>query len=208
MEMDVVIDVVCPWCFVGKRQLDRALEMRPGVVSEVRYRPYQLSPETPAEGVDRNAYYEKKFGNSPQFQTARKHLLEMGEELGITFDFESECRIANTLDAHRLMRWGLSAGAQEAVAEGLMRAYFEKCQFIGDHGLLIEIAAGAGMDSALVADLLASDRDKELVEREVANARQMGISGVPMFIFDGKGALSGAQGAEMIVKAIDQQEAA
>ncbi len=208
MEIDVVIDVVCPWCFVGKRQLDRALEMRPGVVTEVRYRPYQLSPETPPEGVDRNAYYEQKFGNSPQFQTARKHLRETGEDLGITFDFDSECRIANTLDAHRLMRWSLSAGAQNAVAEGLMQAYFEQCKFIGDHDLLAVIAADAGMDRKLVAELLASDRDKELIAQEVANARQMGISGVPMFIFDGKGALSGAQGAEMIVKAIDQLEAA
>ncbi|WP_051555810.1 DsbA family protein [Kordiimonas gwangyangensis] len=117
MQIDVVIDVVCPWCFVGKRQLDRALEMRPGVVTSVRYLPYQLSAETPAEGVDRNEYYEKKFGNSPQFQAARQHLRTLGEALGIQFDFESECRIANTLDAHRLLRWGYGAGVQPQLAD-------------------------------------------------------------------------------------------
>lgn len=208
MQLDVVIDVVCPWCFVGKRQLDHALAMRPGAITEVRYRPYQLSPETPAEGVDRNTYYEKKFGDSPQFRAARQHLREQGEDLGIAFDFESECRIANTLDAHRLLRWALGAGVQDAVAEGLMKAYFEECKFLGDHALLTEIAVAAGMDGKLVAELLASDKDKDLIRGEIATAQQMGIRGVPMFIFDGRAGLSGAQGADAIVQAIDQLAAA
>ena len=208
MELDVVIDVVCPWCFVGKRQLDRALKARPGAVSEVRYRPYQLSPDTPPEGVDRNAYYEKKFGDSPQFRAARQQLMELGEDLGIKFDFTSECRIANTLDAHRLLRWALGADVQDAVAEGLMRAYFEDCKFLGDHGLLVEIASDAGMDAALVGELLASDRDKALIVREITLAQEAGIRGVPMFVFAGKGALSGAQGADTLIRAIDQLKAA
>lgn len=208
MDIDVVIDVVCPWCFVGKRQLDEALAMRPGKVTSVRYRPYQLSPETPAEGVDRNAYYARKFGNSPQFQAARQHLRDMGASLGIQFDFESECRIANTLDAHRLLRWALGAGVQDAVAEGLMRRYFEESKFIGDHALLREVAEEAGMDGALVADLLAGDADAEAVRRDIDGARRMGVQGVPFYIFDGKTALSGAQGAEAMAAAIDKLTAA
>ncbi len=154
MELDVVIDVVCPWCYVGKRQLDKALAERPGIVKTIRYRPFQLSAETPAEGVDRNEYYTKKFGDSPQFKASREHLIATGKSLGIEFDFENECRIANTLDAHRLLRWAMGAGVQLDVAERLMKAYFVECKFLGNHDLLVEIAGDAGMDAELVAELL------------------------------------------------------
>lgn len=208
MELDVVIDVVCPWCFVGKRQLDKALAQRPGIVNKVRYRPYQLSAETPAEGVDRAEHYARKFGDSPQYKAAREHLLVLGKELGINFDFESECRIANTLDAHRLIRWAMTPGLQEEVAEGLMKAYFEDCAFLGDHTLLVQIARDAGMDGDLVADLLSSDKDKDLIAGEVRQAHQMGIQGVPMFIFNGNAGVSGAQDASVLVQVIDKLQAA
>lgn len=208
MELDVVIDVVCPWCFVGKRQLDKALAQRPGVVKTVRYRPYQLSADTPAEGVDRAEHYARKFGDSPQYKAAREHLLRTGEELGINFDFESECRIANTLDAHRLIRWAMTPGVQEEVAEGLMKAYFEDCAFLGDHALLVQVARDAGMDGDLVQDLLASDKDKDLIAGEVQQAHQMGIQGVPMFIFNGNAGVSGAQDASVLVQVIDKLQAA
>ncbi len=210
MELDVVIDVVCPWCYVGKRQLDKALAERPDVVRQVRYRPYQLSAETPAEGVDRAEHYARKFGDSPQYKAAREHLLDLGKSLGIAFDFESECRIANTLDAHRVIRWAMSTGLQEAVAEGLMKAYFEDCAFLGDPTLLADVAAAAGMDGDLVKELLASDRDKDLIAAEVKQAHAMGIQGVPMFIFNQKAGVSGAQDASVLVQVIDklQSEAA
>ena len=207
MELDVVIDVVCPWCYVGKKQLDKALAQRPGVVSSVRWRPYQLSSETPDDGVDRAEHYAKKFGDSPQYKAAREHLLTVGKELGIAFDFESECRIANTLDAHRLIRWAMSPGLQNEVAEGLMKAYFEDCGFLGDHALLIDIARAAGMDGDVVKDLLASDQDKDLIATEVQQAHQMGIQGVPMFIFNGKSGVSGAQEASVLVQVIDKLQA-
>lgn len=207
MELDVVIDVVCPWCYVGKKQLDKALAERPGVVSVVRWRPFQLSSETPPEGVDRAEHYAKKFGDSPQFRAAREHLLSVGGELGIAFDFESECRIANTLDAHRLIRWAMSPNLQNEVAEGLMKAYFEDCAFLGDHALLVEIATAAGMDGTLVKELLASDKDKDLIAAEVNQAHQMGIQGVPMFIFNGKSGVSGAQEASVLVQVIDKVQA-
>lgn len=207
MELDVVIDVVCPWCFVGKRELDKALAERPGVVKKLRYRPYQLSAETPVEGVDRAEHYARKFGDTPQFRAAREHLLARGSELGIAFDFESECRIANTLDAHRLIRWAMTPGLQQEVAEALMKAYFEECAFLGDHGLLVEIAHSAGMDAELVKDLLATDRDKDLIVAEVKQAHQMGIQGVPMFIFNGRSGVSGAQEASVLVQVIDKLQA-
>lgn len=208
MELDVVIDVVCPWCFVGKRQLDKALAQRPGIVKKVRYRPYQLSAETPAEGVDRAEHYARKFGDSPQYKAARERLLQLGKELDIKFDFESECRIANTLDAHRLIRWAMTPGVQEDVAEGLMKAYFEDCAFLGDHSLLVQVARDAGMDGELVQELLSSDKDKDLIAGEVQQAHQMGIQGVPMFIFNGNAGVSGAQDASVLVQVIDKLQAA
>lgn len=204
MELDVVIDVVCPWCFVGKRQLEKAIAERPGVISAVRWRPYQLSAETPVEGVDRALHYKRKFGDSPQLATMREHLHAKGKELGITFDFESDCLIANTLDAHRVIKWAMGPGLQSEVIEGLMVAYFEQSQFLGDHELLVSIAEQAGMDGALVRELLTTDKDKDLISQEVKQAHNMGIQGVPMYIFDGKAGVSGAQDASVLVQVIDK----
>lgn len=207
MELDVVIDVVCPWCYVGKKQLDRALAQRPGVVKQVRWRPYQLASDTPKEGVDRAEHYARKFGDSPQYRASRDHLLTVGKELGIAFDFETDCRIANTLDAHRLIRWAITPGLQNEVAEGLMKAYFEDCGFLGDHELLVDVATAAGMDGDLVKDLLESDRDKDVIVAEVKQAHTMGIQGVPMFIFNGKSGVSGAQDSSVLVQVIDKIQA-
>jgi len=207
MLLDVVIDVVCPWCYVGKKHLDRALAMRPNVINSICWRPYQLASDTPKEGVDRAEHYKKKFGDSPQYQAMRMHLLEAGKKLGIDFDFENDCRIANTLDAHRLIRWALAPGVQHLVVEDLMQRYFEECAFLGDHELLVDVAEKAGMDTSLVRELLASDKDIDLIQQEVFQAAQMGIQGVPMFIFDGKAGVSGAQDASVLVGVIDKLQA-
>jgi predicted DsbA family dithiol-disulfide isomerase len=134
-------------------------------------------------------------------------LLTVGKQLGIAFDFETDCRIANTLDAHRLIRWAMTPGLQNEVAEGLMKAYFEDCAFLGDHALLVEVARAAGMDGDLVKDLLASDKDKDLIAAEVNQAHAMGIQGVPMFIFNGKSGVSGAQDSSVLVQVIDKIQA-
>jgi len=207
MQLDAIIDVVCPWCYVGKKQLDKALAARPGIVSDLRWRPYQLGPDTPDEGVDRRLHYQKKFGDSPQYQAMREHLETVGPQLGIKFDFDSDCRIANTLDAHRLIRWAYSAGVQTAVVEDLMQRYFEDCAFLGDYALLEDVATKAGMDGGLVGDLLVTDKDKDLVQREVFQAAQMGIQGVPMFIFNGKAGVSGAQEADVLIGLMDKLSA-
>ncbi len=206
MEVDVIIDVVCPWCFVGKRELEKAMALRPSVITKVRYRPYQLDPTTPIAGKDRKAAYKAKFGDSPQVQVMRDALLERGKSLSIAFDFESDVLIANTLNAHRLIRWALSAdtGTHDRVVEGLMHRYFEASQHLGDLDILVEVATEAGMDGDLVRELLLSDRDSDLVKSEINQAQQMGITGVPYFIFDNKLAVSGAQDAEILVQAIDK----
>jgi len=204
MNLDVVIDVVCPWCYVGKKKLEKALAMRPDVITNITWRPYQLGPETPAEGVDRATYYRNKFGDGPQVLSARENLRRIGTELGITFDFESECRIANTLDAHRLIRWAIAPSVQDTVVEDVMQRYFEEAAFLGDHDLLVDVADKAGMDGALVRELLASDQDKDLIKAEIEQAAQMGIQGVPMFIFDGKAGVSGAQDATVLAGVMDK----
>ena len=208
MEIDVIVDVVCPWCFVGKRELEKAMEARPGVVKAVRWRPYQLNPNTPKEGVDRKVAYDKKFGkDSEHLKVMREHLLERGDALGIDFDFEGDCIIGNSLDSHRLIRWARSAGVEDDVIEKIMAAYFEKNAFIGSPSFLKEIALEAGMDGELVEELLESDRDIDLVREEIAGAQQMGVQGVPFFIFNGKHAVSGAQSADVLVQVIDKIQA-
>ena len=204
MKLAIVIDVVCPWCFVGKREIEKAMAIRPGVISSIEWRPFQLAPDTPAEGVDRKLYYQRKFGDTAQLAEMRRHLKNRGEALGIDFDFESDCLIANTLDAHRLIRWAGPAGCQDIVVEALMEQYFEKAAFLGDKTLLCDIAESAGMERASVAELLATDRDAALVRQDTQQANNMGVSGVPFFIFDGKAAISGAQSSEIFVQIFDR----
>ena len=206
MEINIVIDVVCPWCYVGKRQMERALKTRPAAAPTVYWRPYQLDPATPDAGRDRRDHYRQKFGEGPALKNMRQALLEYGDELGIRFDFKSDCRIANTLDAHRVIRWALGQGAvvQDRVVEALMQAYFEDCAFLGDHDLLAQIAGQAGMDQLLVRELLAAARDVTLVQGEIESARRMGVTGVPYFIFDNKYAVAGAQPPSVLVSAMDK----
>ncbi|RMB04893.1 DsbA family oxidoreductase [Eilatimonas milleporae] len=204
MEIDVVIDVVCPWCFIGKRQLDAALKERGDRVGAVRYRPYQLNPDTPAAGVDRADYYARKFGDSPQYKAARDHMETLGPSLGIAFDFDRPARIANTLDAHRVIRWAFNTGRQADAADALMKAYFEDGRFLGDHDLLVSVAEGVGLDANIVRDLLAGDSDSDVIRGEIDNARTIGITGVPFFIFDGRHGVPGAQDAAKLIKVMDE----
>ncbi len=209
MQIDVIIDVVCPWCYVGKKQLDRAVAERRDVVKEVRYRPFQLDATTPQGGVDRRTHYRKKFGDSPQLAVMRQHLNSLAQDLEITFDFESDCLIANTIDAHRLIRWAGSAeafvpGTQDRVVDALMKAYFEECAFLGDHALLADIGAFAGMDHSLIAELLETDQDADLIRADIQKAKAMGVQGVPFYVFNGKAAVTGAQDSETLTAVIDR----
>ena len=204
MQIDVVSDTVCPWCFIGKRRLARALEMRPEIAFDVQWRPYQLDPNIPREGVDRASYMKAKFGDGPRVAAMSDSLKAEGLREGISFAFEKIDRRPNTIDSHRLIRWAASAGMQDTVVERLFAAYFLEGRDIGDPGVLEFLAADVGMDSIQVAELLADDTDRAAVEREAKLAGEMGITGVPTFIFASKYVISGAREAEVLVQVIDK----
>ncbi len=203
--IDLVSDVICPWCYLGKARLDKALEMTAGQVEvTVVWRPFQLYPETPAEGWDHHARLAEKFGGKEKVDNVHAQITEMGKELGLAYDFDAIKLTPNTIDAHRLMHWALALGPdiQDKLAALLFKANFEDGRFLGDHEVLTELAVEAGMEREVVARLLASDTDKDTVSQEIDAARQMGVSGVPCYIVNQKYAISGAQMPETIAGAL------
>lgn len=204
MQIDVISDTVCPWCFIGKRRLARALEARPETEFDILWRPYQLDANVPKQGVDRKAYMTAKFGNDPRRDAMLEALKAEGAREGISFAFDKIERRPNTLDSHRLIRWSAGLGMQDRVVERLFAAYFLEGRDIGDPAVLEFLAADVGMDSIEIAELLAGDTDLANVEREAKLAGEMGITGVPTFIFGGKFALSGAREPDVLVQVIDK----
>ncbi len=204
MQIDFISDTVCPWCFIGKRRLARAIAMRPAISFDVRYRPYRLDPSLPRGGMDRAAYMAAKFGKNGGVEEAQKVIAAEGAKEGIEFDFAAIRRAPNTLDSHRLIRWAALTGAQDEVVERLFAAYFENGEDIGDIRVLADIADVSGMDGAQVADMLESDQDLALVEREDQLAREMGVTGVPAMIFANKVAVSGAREPQVLTMVIDK----
>ncbi|HTW35868.1 MAG TPA: DsbA family oxidoreductase [Rhizomicrobium sp.] len=206
MQIDIVSDTVCPWCFIGKRKLERALAMRPEIPFDVRWRAYRLDPDVPRGGVDRRAYMKAKFGDSPRTSAMSDAIKAAGESVDIAFAFDRIEKRPDTIDSHRLIRWAASGGRQNDVVERLFKAYFEEGRDIGDPAVLVDMAGEAGMDAGLVEELLAKDADRELVEQEDALAHRMGISGVPTFIFANKYLISGAYDADKLVRVIDKTQ--
>lgn len=202
LRLDVVVDVVCPWCFVGKRRLDRALELVPEIEATVSYRPFQLDPTIPPEGKERKAYMLAKFRDQSRIDAAHANLSEIGRELGIAFDFEAIRLSPNTLDAHRLMRWAGRVGKGDAAAERLFSIYFEEGGDLSDRGVLVKAAAAIGLDPNETAARLADGTDLDEVRKEVAFASEIGITGVPCTIVSNKYAISGAQPPEVLADAI------
>lgn len=204
MQVDFISDTVCPWCFIGKRRLARAIAMRPNLSFDVRYRPYRLDPTVPKGGTDRDAYLAAKFGANARIGDAQRVIAAEGAKEDIAFDFAAIRKTPNTLDSHRLIRWAALTGAQDEVVERLFAAYFENGEDIGDIRVLAEIADMSGMDGAQVADMLESDQDVSLVEREDRLAHEMGVTGVPAMIFANKVAVSGAREPEVLAMVIDK----
>jgi predicted DsbA family dithiol-disulfide isomerase len=204
MQIDFISDTVCPWCFIGKRRLGRAMTLRPNISFDVRYRPYRLDPTIPKGGLDRDAYFSSKFGKGGGVEDAQRVIAAEGAKEGIEFDFAAIRRTPNTLDSHRLIRWAALTGAQDEVVERLFAAYFENGEDIGDIRVLADIADVSGMDGAQVADMLESDQDLGFVEREDQLAREMGVTGVPAMIFANKVAVSGAREPEVLAMVIDK----
>ena len=199
IQIDVISDVVCPWCFVGKRRLEAALQDEGQAL--VRWRPYQLDPTIPAEGLDRKAYMRAKFGDGPRLAEAHARLEALGGEVGIAFDFAAIRRSPNTLDAHRLIRFADEAGVADAVVERLFRDYFERGRDVGDRETLVEAGRDCGLDAEALRKRLADGEGAEEVRNEIEQAQRIGVSGVPFFIFASKFAVSGAQSEEVFAQA-------
>jgi predicted DsbA family dithiol-disulfide isomerase len=204
MQIDFISDTVCPWCFIGKRRLARAMALRPDILFNVRYRPYQLDPNIPREGVDRAACMATRFGADAKLEEAYRAIAAEGVKEEIAFDWEAIRKRPNTVDSHRLIRWAEAQGVQDEVVERLFIAYFENGEDIGDIRVLADIADLCGMDGGGIADLLESDTDTALVKREDQLAREMGVTGVPAMIFGNKIAVSGAREPETLVMVMDK----
>ncbi|MCK9991626.1 MAG: hypothetical protein Dbin4_00146 [Alphaproteobacteria bacterium] len=203
MQLDIISDPVCPWCYVGKKRMEIAIAARPEIQIDLAYRVFQLNPDMPREGMDRKEHVRRKFGEQKGPSPMMDALLEAGRELGIEFNFSNIARMPNTLDAHRLIRWSHSAGRQPELVEIMFRRYFTQGHDISDHAVLLDIAREAGMDTDIIANLLGGNADTDLILQEDATARRIGIQGVPSYVIANKYLLVGAQEPELLVRALD-----
>ncbi|SIO65003.1 Predicted dithiol-disulfide isomerase, DsbA family [Singulisphaera sp. GP187] len=201
LTIDVISDVICPWCFIGKRRLEKALGDRPAII---RWHPFQLNPDMPREGIERKAYRIKKFGSWERSQELDAQVATAGHGEGIAFNFDRMARTPNTLDAHRVICLAGERGIQDAVVEALFVAYFTEGLDLSDRATLAELAPGAGLERTEVDELLASDKGLDIVRAGEEQARHLGVSGVPFFVVNGQVALSGAQPPELFLQAFEQ----
>jgi len=204
MRIEMVSDVICPWCFIGKRRLEKAMAQRPDIQFQIGFRPFQLNPDMPPEGADRKSYLEAKFGGPERAKQIYARVAAEGAPDGIAFNFDGIPRTPNTLSAHTLLRWALEAGNQYEMKERLLRAYFLEGRDVGDHAVLAELAAELGFDAEKVKAALDNGTDREAVEAEDQMAREMGITGVPFFIIERKYGLVGAQPPEAFLQVFDK----
>lgn len=203
MKIDIISDTICPWCFIGKRRLARTLALRPQPAVSISWRPYQLNPDMPAEGMDRARYLANKFGGANRADRSYDRIRAAGKEEGIDFHFERIQRTPNTVNSHRLVSFADRYGIQDAIVEALFTAYFIEGRDVGDLGVLAEIAAANGIDSTDAAAYLASDEDRTRIVAEDEHVRLMGVTGVPCFVIDERYAVTGAQSPEVFFQIFD-----
>ncbi len=203
MIVDVIVDTVCPWCYIGKVRFEKALAMRPDQVVEIGWRPFQLNPGMPREGKDRRAYLSEKFGGGDRAKRRFTVIGDAGRQEGIDFRFDRIERTPNTVDSHRLIAYARHDGRQHAMVDALFRAYFTDGRDIGEIEVLAEIAAENGLDGDAARAYLVSDEDRAMVVGEDETARRLGVSGVPCYIVDRKYAVSGAQSPEVFLQIFD-----
>lgn len=204
LTIDIVSDVMCPWCYIGKRRLEQSLAMMPDLDVEIRWRPFQLDATIPEGGMSRAEYLTRKFGGDDRARQIYAQIQEAGETENLDFAFDQIAKSPNTLNAHRLIRWAQSTGHQNALVEELFKLFFMEGADIGDKAVLADAAAAVGMEREVVERLLAGSSDVEQVKAEIAHAQQIGVTGVPCFIIDEKYALMGAQQPETLVQAFQQ----
>ena len=202
VRIDVISDVVCPWCFIGKRRLEKALALKPDIPVEVHYRPYFLNDWIPREGISREQYLTTKFGSVDRYKGIAGRVQAAAREEGLTYAMDKINRQPNTTDAHRLIHWADQVGKAPQMKQKLMDLYFTEGADLTDREVLAKAAADVGLGD--VREALASERDVAAVEREAEAAKEAGIQGVPMYIFGGRFAVSGAQAPEYIAEAIER----
>lgn len=202
IKLDIMSDPICPWCYIGKAHLDRALGDHPDHPFAIEWHPFQLNPDMPIEGMDRRTYLERKFGGKDGAVRAYAPVVEHAEAAGLTINFDAMKRTPNTLNAHRLIHWAGIEGRQTAAISALFQAYFVDARDIGDAEVLADIADGIEMDAAVVTRLLATDEDMQAIRDRDAHSRKMGINSVPTFIVGGQHAVPGAQPPELWAKVI------
>ena len=202
--LDIFHDPICPWCYIGKTRLDRALEARPDHPFAIQWHPFQLNPTMPKEGMDRLAYLESKFHGTEGALKAYKPIIDVMHKELPQADLGKIKRTPNTLDAHRLIHWAGIEGRQTAAISSLFRAYFKDGRDIGSRAVLAELAAEIEMDADAIARLLDTDADVDEIKRRDAHARERGINGVPFFIVGNQHAVSGAQPTDLWLNVIDE----
>ncbi len=202
VRIDVVSDVVCPWCFIGKRRLEKAIALNPDVPVEVHYRPYFLNDWIPREGISREQYLTTKFGSPERYNGIAQRVRAAAAAEGLSYAMDKISRQPNTLDAHRLIRWAEDVGKAAAMKQKLMDLYFTEGADLTDRSVLCQAAVDVGLDATQVSAGLDSDKDVNEVEQEAISAKEAGIDGVPCFILGGKFAVSGAQAPEYLAEAI------
>ncbi len=204
---DVVSDVVCPWCYIGKRRLETATALNPGIKVDINWRPYFLNPWIPREGIDRKTYLETKFGSVARYDAIAQRVAAAAAAEGLVYAIDKVSRQPNTLDCHRIIRWADGVTDPGRVKQRLMDLYFAEGADLTDTNVLVQAAVDCDMEGDLVRRRLASDDDIELIGREVEAAKEAGIDGVPCFIFGGSVVVTGAQSPEHLAGAIERAAA-
>ena len=203
IQIDIFSDTICPWCLIGKRRLEAALKLRPDQQVQIRWRTFQLNPQMPREGMDRETYLNLKFGGAENATMIYDRIRGAGAEEGIDFAFEAIARTPNTLESHRLVRWAAGLGKETELVEVLFQAYFLRGEDIGAKAVLLQAAETAGLDREAAAAFLETDDLLAEVSEEDRQARALGIDGVPCFIFNGRHALAGAQPPKVLAEMLD-----
>ena len=204
VRIDVVSDIVCPWCFIGKHRLEKAIALNPDIPVEVHWRPYFLNDWIPREGISREQYLTTKFGSAERYKGIAQRVSAAAAAEGLTYAMDKISRQPNTLDAHRMIRWADEIGKAAEMKQRLMDLYFTEGADLTSHTVLAQAAADIGLDAEATRKALASDKDVAEIEREALSAKEAGIDGVPCFIFGGKFAISGAQAPEYLAEAIER----
>ncbi len=205
LTIDVISDIMCPWCYIGKRRLEKALAMTSDIAVEVHWRPYQLDPTLPPEGKDRQQYLVEKFG-AERATSFYETIRAAGADEGIDFAFDKIKISPNTMNCHRLIKWARADNLQEAVVERLFQLYFLEGADLSAQQTLIDVAQEVGMEHDLVEQLLPTDSDTRTTASEIKHAQEMGVTGVPCFIIDKRFALMGAENADTLAAAIRHAE--